>query len=250
VVVVGPAPLRVHHVLYKVAHRRGWRLSSDPGVAHDVAVRWHAVAVADDPPGSLREGWVNGRCRDTRKQVVDAAAARVFGHDVRIDPTTWSGRYVAKADANALHDGRVLTHPIPAPMPGIQYQRLIDNEVGGGMVEDLRLAVVGRSFPVAYRKLRPVHDRFSNRNTHATLIDPASVGSETELAQVLEVCDALGVDYAELDLLRDRSDGRLYVIDVNPTPYGPPNHLERGQGRQVIERVGAAFATAFGPGRL
>jgi hypothetical protein len=247
---VGPAPLRVHHVLYKVAHLRGWRTTRDRAVAHDLAVRWHAVALADDASGSDREAWVNGRCRDTRKQAVDAAAAQAFGYDVRIDPTTWTGRYVVKSDDNARHDGRVMEHPTPAPLPGVRYQRLIDNEVGGGLVEDLRLAVVGRTFPVAYRKLRPVEDRFSNRNSHATLIDPGSVGSPSELEQVLAACDSLGVDYAELDLLRDRTDGRLYLIDVNPTPYGPPNHLERGQGREVIERIGTAFATAFGPGLL
>src|SRR4051812_26139708 len=33
--------------------------------------------------------------------------------------------------------------------------------------------------------------------------------------------DLMGVDVAELDVLRDRTSGRIYVIDVNVTAAGP-----------------------------
>jgi hypothetical protein len=43
----------------------------------------------------------------------------------------------------------------------------------------------------------------------------------------------MGVDYGELDVLRDVEDGRLYVVDVNDTPSG--------QTPSIIERSSAAF---------
>jgi hypothetical protein len=35
------------------------------------------------------------------------------------------------------------------------------------------------------------------------------------------LADRIGLDFGELDLLRDRADGRIYVVDVNPTVNGP-----------------------------
>lgn len=43
---------------------------------------------------------------------------------------------------------------------------------------------------------------------------------EAEL--LLRLCRALGLDYGELDVLRDVEDGKLYVVDVNNTPWAPP----------------------------
>lgn len=35
-------------------------------------------------------------------------------------------------------------------------------------------------------------------------------------------CRIMGLDYGELDVLRDTEDGKLYVADVNNTPWDPP----------------------------
>lgn len=32
----------------------------------------------------------------------------------------------------------------------------------------------------------------------------------------------MGLDYGELDILRNNLDGRIYVVDVNKTLWGPP----------------------------
>ena len=35
----------------------------------------------------------------------------------------------------------------------------------------------------------------------------------------------MGADWAELDVLRDNASGMIFVVDVNSTAFGPPNHL-------------------------
>jgi hypothetical protein len=50
----------------------------------------------------------------------------------------------------------------------------------------------------------------------------------------------MGLDYAELDVLRDHRDGRLFVVDANPTPWWQ-NGLRPRERQAAISRLGAAF---------
>ena len=56
---------------------------------------------------------------------------------------------------------------------------------------------------------------------------------------------ALRVEYGEIDAVRDRSSGQLYIVDVNPTPFGPPNHIDRRGYYRAIARMADAFQRAF-----
>ena len=49
------------------------------------------------------------------------------------------------------------------------------------------------------------------------------------------------LDYGELDVLRNRDDGLLYIVDVNPTPWGPPNHLSRQETAHAIRGMAREF---------
>jgi hypothetical protein len=118
-------------------------------------------------------------------------AAEVFGHDIRIDPRAHVGRCVRKSDANALHDGSIIDCPIAAPERGYVYQRVIDNAVGDGTVQDIRLPVFGELVPFCYLKYRPVANRFANVNSRVELSTTDSVISEDELARFRRFCRAM-----------------------------------------------------------
>ena len=51
----------------------------------------------------------------------------------------------------------------------------------------------------------------------------------------------MSVDYGELDVLRDK-DGRIYVVDVNNTPAGPPKKLPNQACRIALKRMSKSFA--------
>ena len=154
----------------------------------------------------------------------------------------------------------------PDPMFGSDqqqmYQDMADNQLsiqmakGKGLVitmnvhdagaaEDIRVPVFGHLIPFCYRKRRPIDSRFSNENTSATLCEVDTVLSAAEVQQIFQFCDAMGLDYGELDVLRDRDDGRLYVVDVNNTPWGPPNHLDPASVPVALQRLAHAFVAAF-----
>jgi hypothetical protein len=242
-----------HHVLYKLMHARGWRIGGDPAVSCDLACLWSPDPIIDCPPQmrelAKRVRVLNIGCTDISKRRVDAAAAAAFGHDIRVDPLTHVGVCVRKSDENAHHDGRVVVGPVAAPDPRYVYQRLVDNLVGDGMVEDIRLPVFGDIVPFGYRKYRPVAQRFSNKNSSAEVAPVDDLLSADELTRFLAFCRDLRLDYGEVDVLRDRGNGRLYVVDANPTPFGPPNHIARGDARRAMAMLAEAFDLGFGSAR-
>lgn len=192
-----------------------------------------------DGDGSM----INGLCQNINKDFINGIFEDVFGLQLAIDPATHEGRYVRKSIRNARHDGVVLSEPTAAEA-GYVYQRLIANEVNG-MAEDIRLIYMRGCLDFVYVKCRPLGSRFSNINSVVTLEPAANRVSPEEVAKVEEMCRRIGLDYGEIDTLRDRESGLLYVVDFARTPAGPPNHLSAADARVATERMAAAFHQRF-----
>jgi hypothetical protein len=241
-VLVGPDPVRLPETLWKVLRVLGLRAVGEPGPRLACAVHWTLATVA---PASTRPDAVNAGCLDISKRRVDAAMHAVLGYGAGIDATAHEGMLVAKSDENARHDGRVLQGPVTAPEPGVVHQRLVDTELSPGVLEELRVPVIAGGVPLVYRKRRPVVDRFGHGPSAASIASPREVMSRAELAAVVAVCGHVGLDFGEADVLRDRTDGRLYVVDVNRTPWGPPRALGARAAGAAVRALADAFAPAF-----
>ncbi len=232
-------------VVYQLCAALGYAIRTDPRRRFDAAVKWQDSTIADAPGLKHICGHaVNVACCDIRKRTVAQVFARVFGYALEINPLAFQGAIVEKSDHNARHDGRILQGPLA---PGTirsdcVYQRLIDNASGGdGMMLDHRVPIVGGVTPLVYLKCRPPEIRFSNEFTRAEIVRPESVLSAAELEKIHSVARQMGLDYGELDVLRDR-DGRLFIVDVNPTPHGPPKPLASTDRRRALDLMAPAFA--------
>lgn len=179
---------------------------------------------------------------DTSKTLVEIKHHEVFGYSMGMDPRTYHGEGVRKSKKNARHDGVVVRMPIAEPMPTKVYQILIDNRINDREVEDIRLVLLqGR--PVAcYLKRRLIEERFLNTLTSAELVDPYDVLSGDELNRIGDFAAAMGADYGGFDILRDRKTEKIYVVDANGTPRGPPKALSELESARALEQIGAAFA--------
>ncbi len=51
---------------------------------------------------------------------------------------------------------------------------------------------------------------------------PEEVFSREELDQISAFTREIGLDWGGVDVLRDRNDGKLYIVDANKTDMGPP----------------------------
>ena len=185
-------------------------------------------------------GMWNGQCLDISKSTLDRHHRAVFGYGLAVDPTSHSGSMLEKSEGNAVHDGREIQGPLdPSQVqPGKVYQRILDNRTEQGLYEDLRVVVIDGQLPVVYRKRKSQDVRYTNETVEVDLAkSPKSVLSEAEIAQILAISVKMSAGFAELDVLRDRQDGRIYCVDLNPTPYGPPAGIKEMDRIVAIESV-------------
>jgi hypothetical protein len=186
---------------------------------------------------------LNLGCTNVSKSRVSAAYEAAFGRDLLIDPTTHTGLAVEKNEINGTKDGRAVQCPT-ARRPGYAYQRLVNNTCGD-FTEDIRIPVFGSRIPLVFLRYRPRSGRFSDVYTSSHVAECADLLTDVEVAQINAMCRTLGMDYGELDALRDQDNGVLYVVDANPTPYGPPNQLARTVWDRVIRDLATAFSAEF-----
>jgi len=192
---------------------------------------------------------LNIYCNDISKARVNSVFEDVFGYSLAVDPQTYKGKCVMKANWNALHKGRIIECPAKLHEGDFVYQKLIRNEVKDGLVEDMRVPIFGNKTPFVYLKYRSVENRFVDRkhtNKKATIIEVSKVLSLSELKDIYLFCEAIGLDYGELDILRDREDGRIYIVDANNTPSGPTSSIGDDDGKAAVVRLSQAFEDAFG----
>lgn len=230
--------------LWKVAKLLGWKNSSDLGDHQRAAVvfRWEDTTYAKPWPADCGGKRIFNRdvC-DISKNRLDVVHGAVFGYTLGVDGKSWQEPMVLKSVENARHNGRVVTGPLPAIPERTMCQRVVDNTDGSGGVVDLRVVYFDGEIPFGYRKVRPVADRFSNTNHSASLINPAREFSVAELENIVKVAQLMRLDVGELDVLRDKSDGKIYVCDVNTTPFGPPNNMSQRDWSRAVDLYCWAF---------
>ena len=216
-----PQPSGPWYNAWLAARMSGIDVVKDPHLAD-------AVFVFDDKTesetgetldSSLKAKAINHRIDDISKNRVAEVFKTVFEYSVDIDPLTYQGNAVQKSDANATHDGQVVECPLApdAVKEGSVYQKLIDSTFDGARSEDLRMAYIGGEIPVVFRKYKIIEKRFGTDYDHVDVWTADEAFSKTEQSDLIKFCEAMGLDFGAVDVMRDKHDGRIYVVDVNKT---------------------------------
>lgn len=232
-------------IVWRLCVALGWAITTNPTRRADLVFHWDRGTFARDDATLARlareRPVINRACVDISKNAVNEVFRKAFGYAVGVDPRTHVGQCVEKSDLNALHDGQIVVCPLPEPREGCAYQRVIDNVRDDGRIMDIRIPVIGGTIPLAYLRFRPVDRRFRSGNEQVALARVYEVLSQSEISDLLRFCELLGLDYGELDVLRDRADGRIYVVDANPTPFGPPSGISSIDAQRAITILAASF---------
>ena len=186
---------------------------------------------------------LNVGCYDIRKSVVTRIFEETFGYGLAVDPRVHRGPAVEKSEGNGKHDGRTVTCPIDQPRFGMVYQKLVDNTFDGVEHVDIRTPIVGGRIPFVYLKRRSRDARFTNDNTHVDIAAADTMLSQDEQTKIAAFASAIGLDFGGLDVLRDRDDGRIYIVDANKTDMGPPSAMTAADKLAAIRGLAAAFAS-------
>jgi hypothetical protein len=213
-----PDRARPWYLIWPVLRLAGGR-QAGPGQPADITMHFSDETVAS-PVRADGPVWNNG-ATDISKSQVAALFEAVSGYRLTLDPVRDHGLAVEKSEANGVHDGRIVTLPLE-PVAGRVYQKLVDARADDGMVEDLRTPTVGGRPVCVFVKRRPVQSRFTNDNQACPLKSVEAVFSPDEVRLIEAFCARMQLDWGGLDILRDRSDGRIYIVDVNRTDMGPP----------------------------
>ena len=188
----------------------------------------------------------NVGCFDIRKSVVARVFEETFGYNLQIDPMTHNGLAVEKSELNGKHDGRKIECPVTSTKPGHVYQRIIENTFDGAEHVDIRTPIVGgKTTPYVFLKKRTRDLRFTNDNHRVDLAPIDAMLSRDEQDKIARFAAAMQLDFGGLDVLRDRDDGRIYIVDANKTDMGPPAAMKYQDKLTAMRALAEAFAAAI-----
>ena len=209
-------------LLWVTAHRADAKTVKDFAAA-DAIFYFEDKTIAAPPklPDEYAAKSFNFDCNDISKSHVGKVFEKVFGYNLAVVPETYVGPIAVKSEKNGAHDGYEAIAPVPRE-PDMVYQRLIDNTVDGKWAEDLRCPIIGGNVHLVFVKRRPLKSRFANTNASVVMRAPEELLSTDERAKLKDFAKAMGLDWGGMDVLRDKQDGRIYVVDVNKTDMGPP----------------------------
>jgi hypothetical protein len=74
--------------------------------------------------------------------------------------------------------------------------------------------------------------------------------SEQECENIIMYCQKIGLEYGEIDILRSDDDGKIYIIDVNNTPWWPPNKLGDIDRNIALNMMWNAWIHAYFPDKI
>jgi hypothetical protein len=162
---------------------------------------------------------INRGCVDISKTTVDRLWAEAAGYSIAVDPLTFDGPIVVKPDRNGVRGGRIVNGPVRARERGFVYQRLVDCREGDE-IHTTRPAIIAGRIVVVYEKRRQYPEWFAGREK-VKMAHADDVYSADEQVALLRFCSSIGMEYGELDVVRDKGSGLIYVVDANRTPVRP-----------------------------
>lgn len=241
-------PRLPHHrtVIYKLCKQIGVKIIDKPNKDFDILFVWDDNTYLNEISfNNISKKTINISCTDISKTNVDMVFKETFGYGLTLDPKTYKGKCAVKSDVNALHDGKVIECPVKEIKQGMVYQKIIDNSFDDKYVKDIRVPVFKDAIPFVYFKFKKYEDRFTNKIDHVEVHNTGEVLSNEEAQNIIMFTKKIKLDYGELDVLRDNKDGKIYIIDVNKTPWGPPATITKDKSEEVMKIMCDVFTTKF-----
>ena len=168
---------------------------------------------------ALQVPLINLDINDISKEHVADVFKATFGYNLRIDPVTHEGLAIRKSDSNGTHDGVVIECPIDPSelMEGQTYQHLVDSTFDGKTSEDLRVMCAMGELAVIYHKFKLLNERFGTDYLKVDIYAPEDVFSDEEITLIKSFCAMMELEFGAIDVMRDKNNGKIYIVDVNKT---------------------------------
>ena len=228
------------YTIFLICKKLDYEIVTDPKKPYDLAIAWHDTTFRNLKYLENLHDVINKDCNDISKEKVDEIFTNVFGYSSFVNPVTFVGEYVKKNNYNGLRDAKILTQK-ETKEEGFVYQKLINSELDDMIIEDLRIFIIKGKVVLLQRKTRFTDRRFGHSSYSAVNADYKEEFSNDEITKIELFCSQLGMDYGELDIMRERTDGKMYIIDANNTPAGFTSKLSEVDCAASLEILSEAF---------
>lgn len=226
----------------------GYRMTINPKDKHAAALHWQDATFSEFDQTleeiNKKTRVINFNCRDISKVKVDKVFHEVFGYSSLVDPLTHQGTCVRKSNINAKHDGKIIECPIREKDEECVYQIVVDNRFTDEKVIDFRVPLVDGTIPFVYLRFAPIEDRFGCAEK-SILQDVNENFSKKEVSKILNFTKKMGLDFGELDILRDYPTGKMYILDVNNTCFNRFLGIAKRDKKKVTLRLAKSFEEVF-----
>ena len=155
---------------------------------------------------------INGFLDDVTKEKVGRIHSEVFGYSADIDPENYFGRYVRKTNLQGDKSGQVFDVPQKREK-GFVYQKLINNIVNGHRIEYRTYIINGEVVWIREKWKKEIIAPWLVQSRPAL-----EAFRHDEIRKILDFCEAIRLDYGELDILRQNAGGEIFIVDVNDIP--------------------------------
>jgi len=236
------------NVIWKLCHLNAFKITSNPNEKFDIAFNWEDATFRKKDKIlkklSKNHNVFNIKCKDISKKKTGKTFKKVFKYPIIVNPKKINGKCVKKSNLNAQKDGQMIQCPAKKEK-GYVYEVLVNTEIQKGKLVDMRVPIMKDKIPFVYFRYKSLKDRFKDsKKPKASIIETKKVFSKQEISQILKFCKKLGLDYGELDILRDKKSKKIYIVDVNTTPFGP-HRLSRKVTKEALEKLSQAFLTSL-----
>ncbi len=232
-------------IIYKAAKKLNYNITNKIKSNTEYAIYWEYATTRDEYQSldeiSKKIKVINLNSRDIGKKNIDRVHQEIFGYATLVDPLTHKGKMVRKSDINAMHNGIILDGPIQSFDDRFIYQILIDNSHSNNLVLDIRVPITDHVLDFVYLKQRPVSERFKSSAVNTQIAATIDVFTQEEISLLNKYCKKLNLEFGELDVLRNKDDGRIYTVDVNNTPHGPAEIIHQSDAKFAIKKISDAL---------
>jgi len=244
-----------HYTISRIISTGGWWLSNKVKDKFCLIIHWNDNTFKH--PGKVLQNFhnkknykiINYGCINISKRKIGIIFNKTFGYPILVNPFKHKGKAIRKSVWNASHDGKVIECPIEKDSHGVKKEKIFQKYVDAQEKEyfiNIRVPIFGDNIPFVYLFYRKMKDRFNNKLVKVELInDTNSIFSNEEIKNTIDFCQGIGLDYGELDVLRDKKNGKLYIVDANDTPTGPPGHLDTEQFDYAINKLTISFEKMY-----
>lgn len=190
--------------------------------------------------------WINGRCLDIRKSTVAKLFTEISHRSLLVNPREYKGPMVQKSEKNGTHSGKIICASITKKLANYVYERLIDNETNNeNEIKDMKVVIVGSQIPLIYEIYRDKNKRFKSYGRNTKIASADDLLSKNEQKEIFTIANKIGLDFGEMDVLRDKVNSHIYIVDINKTTVSPPADLTFAERTKALRIIGRAFEQEF-----